>query len=114
MSDALREMLRAAVEGDAERLPRLLHPRVRLRRMDGTDVLGRQAVLSALVAGQPGSRYAFEAPLPDGWSLALRVEGVEGALRFTIRGRCRQGRLDEIAVAPTDDDAQVPTRRSST
>lgn len=114
MSDALREMLRAAIEGDAARLPRVLHPRVRLRRMDGTDVRGRQAVLSALAAEQPGSRYAFEAPLEDGWALALRVEGVEGALRFTLRGRCRQGRLEEIAVAPADGAAQVPTRRSST
>ncbi|MEZ4392861.1 MAG: hypothetical protein R3A48_17380 [Polyangiales bacterium] len=112
MSDALREMLRAAIEGDAAALARVLHPRVRLRRMDGADVLGRQAVLSALAVAQPGSGYAFEAPLPDGWALSLRVEGVPGALRFTLRGRCRQGRLDEIWVAP--DDPQVPTRRSAT
>ena len=97
MSDGLARQLRVLVEGEAMAMARVLHPRVVLRRLDASEVRGREAVLQVLAA-EEGARHRVVEADGDLLRAELRVEGLPGALRFALRGRAEAGRLIEVIV----------------
>ncbi len=98
MSDGLTEQLRALVEGEARVMARVLHPRVVLRRLDASEVRGREAVLEALAAREEGARHHVVDAVGDELRVELRVQGVPGSVRFGLRGRAVAGRIIEVTV----------------
>ncbi|MFO0629118.1 MAG: hypothetical protein U0325_26315 [Polyangiales bacterium] len=97
MSDVLVAQLRVLVEGDDRAMARVLHPRVVLRRLDASEVHGREAVLAALAPRDDTHHRVLEAA-GDSLRVELTAEGVPGALHFGLRGRALSGRLIEVSV----------------
>jgi hypothetical protein len=98
VSDGLAEQLRVLVEGEVRAMARVLHPRVVLRRLDASEVHGREAVLEALVGGEHGAQHRVLDADGDELRVELRVPGVPGGLRFRLRGRAMAGRIVEVTV----------------
>lgn len=98
MSDALTEQLRVLVEGEVLAMARVLHPRVVLRRLDASEVRGREAVLEVLAGTEQGVRHRVVDAVGDELRVELLVPGVPGALRFGLRGQAVAGRIIEVIV----------------
>jgi hypothetical protein len=73
-----------------------LHQDVRLHRLDGVMLEGREAVVDAITTRGSEARLRVLAARLDAVVVALEVEGVEGHLRFEMHGRVQDGRLVEI------------------
>jgi hypothetical protein len=98
VSEALPRLLRVLVEGESLAVARALHPRVVLRRLDASEVRGREAVMAAFAEGGDDARHSVLDADELGLRVELRVSGVPGALRFGLRGRVEAGRLIEVCV----------------
>lgn len=81
-------------------MARVLHPRVVLRRLDASEVHGREAVLAVLAGSEEGARHRVVDVVGDALQVELHVPGVPGALRFGLRGQAVAGRIIEVVVTP--------------
>lgn len=97
--ELLEQLLRCVeTRGDASAL---LHERVVLERLDGEVLRGRVVVVDALRSRAPGARLEVLArDGDDALRVGLFVEGVNGHLRFTLRGDARDGLLLAITMEP--------------
>ncbi len=98
MTRGVAAQLRVLVEGEAMTMARVLHPRVVLRRLDASEVHGREAVLGVLLEVDEGARHHVLDAEEDALHVELRVHGVPGGIRFRLRGRAEAGRLVEVTV----------------
>ena len=98
MSDETARRLRALVEGDARAVAEALHADVVFVQGDGTMHRGVEAVLAVFAGGDGGVRYAVVAAVEGAVEVELTVEGLAGAMRFTLRGVSEGGLLVRVLV----------------
>jgi hypothetical protein len=98
MSDETRALLRALVEGDARAVAAALHDEVVFVQGDGTEHRGAGAVVAMFERGDGGARYAVVAAEGAWVRVELTVQGIPGAVRFTLHGAAESGRLVAVRV----------------
>lgn len=98
MKPTVRQCLTALVEADAPSLDAWLHEDIVFVQGDGTRWQGRAAVQELFAKSEEGVSYAVVAWRYDALTVALRVKGVDGELRFDLRGRCEDHKLVWVTV----------------
>ena len=82
-----------------------LHPDVVLRRGDGSEIIGRVAVMAMFQQSNNGVRYRMVDAHNGVLGVAMSVPGMPGELRFSLRGEVIEGVLITIEVRVGDESS---------